>query len=471
MIKTDPGKAGTLPMTDYCIHPDIVRAYDIRGDVGETLSDDDAYYLGRAFSTRLSQAGGQRIAIAHDNRPTSPGLTKALIAGVRESGIHVDFLELQPSPLLYYACHSLPVDGGIVVTASHNPKHMNGFKFLQGVKPFCGADLKDMAASVRFGSFSAGAGYLTKRDVVESYLSELLATGAGNGNLRVAWDCGNGATGPIVRSLTKRMTGRHDVLNDDIDDHSRAPLDPSQPDCLSTVRRHVLQHDLDIGIAFDADGDRIGVVGSAGEILSADQLLGLFAEDVLRSLPGSAIVADVKCSQGLFDAIGRQGGVPDISPTGRPLIQARMEQTGSPLGGEMSGHIFFADQWYGFDDALYAAMRLLALFAQDPEIIQRAEQRFAKFVGTPEIRMPCQDNLKTPIVANVKQRLFREGQPFLDVDGIRVTTRDGWWLLRASNTEPALVWRCEAATSKGLSGLKQIVQNYISNAALSCLHG
>ncbi|MGQ0665002.1 MAG: phosphoglucomutase/phosphomannomutase PgmG [Pseudomonadota bacterium] len=435
--------------------PSVLREYDIRGIVGRTLSGADARAVGRGFGTRVIRAGGRRAALGWDGRPSSPELAAALAEGLAAAGVEVLRIGLGPSPMLYYAVHALALDGGVMVTGSHNPPEYNGFKMMLGQASFWGRDIQALGAAAAAGDFAAGAGRIADRAVFADYVGRLGEAFRGGRALSVAWDAGNGAAGPAMAALAARLPGRHIVLNESVD--GRFPAhhpDPSVPENLAQLQAAVSEGRADLGIAFDGDGDRIGVVDGEARILWGDQLLAILARDVLAERPGATIIADVKASQVLFDEIARLGGRPLMWRTGHSLIKTKMAETGAPLAGEMSGHIFFADRWYGFDDALYAAVRLLSVLARTGDSLAALRDRLPKAVNTPELRIPCPETRKFAAIEEVKARLTAAGAEFCDIDGARVRTADGWWLLRASNTQDALVARCEAREEAGLVRLK-----------------
>jgi phosphomannomutase len=440
--------------------PTILREYDIRGIVGDTLSTADARAIGRAYAVTLKAKGGRRVAVGYDGRLSSPDLAAALVDGVVGEGADVVCIGRGPTPMLYYAAATLGVDGGIMVTGSHNPPEYNGFKFVLGGKAFYGAAIQALAETAQaLGPTAAAAGRVEDRDIRDLYVERLArdyeAPRDARPSLTVAWDPGNGATGEIVAELTARLPGRHILLNATID--GRFPAhhpDPTVPANLLELQRAVVAEACDLGIAFDGDGDRIGVIDGRGEIWWGDQLMIILARDVLARHPGAAILADVKASQILFDEIEKAGGQPVMTPTGHSPIKAKLAETGAPLAGEMSGHIFFADRYYGFDDAVYVAVRLLGILARAPQSLADLRGSLPPVVNTPELRFACAESRKFGVVREVAERLRQTGAKVIDIDGVRVRTADGWWLLRASNTQDVLVARVEAATADGLARLK-----------------
>jgi phosphomannomutase len=436
--------------------PTILREYDIRGIVGDTLSTADALAIGRAYAQTLKSAGGCRAAVGYDGRLTSPDLAAALVEGLVSEGAEVVRIGRGPTPMLYYAAATLGVDGGIMVTGSHNPPEYNGFKFVLGGKAFYGAAIQRLAeTALVLDAPAADRGRAEEREIRQDYIERLARDYNGTRPLTVAWDPGNGATGEIVEELTARLPGNHILLNATID--GRFPAhhpDPTVPANLVQLQEAVAREGCELGIAFDGDGDRIGVVDSLGEIWWGDQLMIILARDVLARHPGASILADVKASQVLFDEIAKAGGQPVMTATGHSPIKAKLAETGAPLAGEMSGHIFFADGYYGFDDAVYCAVRLLGILARTPHSLAELRRGLPVVVNTPELRFPCAESRKFAVVREVAGRLRQAAAEVNEIDGVRVRTADGWWLLRASNTQDVLVARAESPTTGGLGRLK-----------------
>ncbi len=435
--------------------PTILREYDVRGVVGETLTPADAEALGRAFGTLVVGEGGRRVALGYDGRLSSPELESALAAGLFACGLTVSRIGLGPTPMLYFAVHRLEADGGVMVTGSHNPPDHNGFKLMLGTRTLYGADIQALGELAAGGDFAHGAGAMEEAPVLDAYIDALAEGYRGRRELVCAWDAGNGAAGEAMTRLTRRLPGRHVVLNGAIDGTfpSHHP-DPAVAENLVQLQEAVRAEGCDLGFAFDGDGDRIGVVDGAGRIIWGDQIIALMAREVLAAQPGATVIADVKASQILFDEIARLGGRPLMWRTGHSLIKAKMAELGAPLAGEMSGHIFFADRWYGFDDALYVAVRFLSLIANGEASVAAQSDALPQVVNTPELRFACPEERKFEVVNEVRARLAAAGAEVIDIDGVRVTTEDGWWLLRASNTQAVLVARCEAADEAGLGRLK-----------------
>src|SRR5215204_1339699 len=449
--------------------PTILREYDIRGVVGTTLFAADAYALGRVFAQTLAAAGGRRVAVGYDGRLTSPELEAALVEGLAEGGIDVVRVGRGPTPMLYFAAATLGVDGGVMVTGSHNPPDHNGFKLVLGGKAFFGDAIQQLGEmALALGPPAGPRGHTEQHSVFDDYVARIARDYTAERGLSVAWDCGNGATGEVVVALVPRLPGRHVLLNDTIDGTFPAHHpDPTIPENLVQLQQAVAAGRCDLGIGFDGDGDRIGVVDARGRIMWGDQLLLVLARDVLSRNPGAPILADVKSSQVLFDEIARAGGKPVMMETGHSLIKARLAETGAPLAGEMSGHIFFAERYYGFDDAIYVAVRLLDILARSGESLAEMLDQLPAVFNTPELRLDCEEARKFAIVEEVKERLHQRGAEFVDIDGVRVRTPDGWWLMRASNTQAVIVVRAEAGSEAGLARLKQALAAELAPSGLS----
>ncbi|MGI9434113.1 MAG: phosphoglucomutase/phosphomannomutase PgmG [Geminicoccaceae bacterium] len=469
-IKTDVGKddVGEAEVGGHHFHPTILREYDIRGIVGETLSVADAKAIGQAYATILAAEGGKKVCLGFDGRLSSPELADAVADGLSAGGLDVQMIGLGPTPMLYFAVHHLGADGGIQVTGSHNPPDHNGFKMMIGKKSFFGERIQELGRIAAAGAYGTGEGRRIDQPVFDAYVDRLVADFRGNRPLNVVWDAGNGASGEALKALTARLPGKHHLLYADIDGHfpNHHP-DPTVPENLEDLIVAVRNHGAELGIAFDGDGDRIGVVDGQGRIMFGDQLLQVLISDILKRHPGSAIIADVKASQALFDEIDRLGGEPIMYKTGHSLIKTVMTEKGSPLAGEMSGHIFYADGFYGHDDALYVAIRLLAILAEGDRSLAAWHDQMVPMINTPELRFDCPDEEKFDAVDQVKARLLSERATVNTIDGVRVSTDDGWWLLRASNTQSVLVARAEARNEAGLDRLKAEITSHLEAIGIS----
>lgn len=441
----------------YQFNPTSLREYDIRGVVGKTLGPADGFAIGRTFGSIIARQGGSTVAVGYDGRTHSPALERALVDGLKASGMSVLRVGRGPTPLLYFAAFTRGTDGAVMVTGSHNPPDYNGFKMMVGKKPFFGQDIQELGRLAAAGDVVAESqGHEENVDLVDDYVARLARDwDGGDQKLKVVWDNGNGAAGEALQKLITHIPGEHQILFGDIDGHfpNHHP-DPTVPKNLEALIAAVKQSGADLGIAFDGDADRIGAVDGKGNVFFGDQLLVVLARDVLRALPGSIIISDVKASQVLFDEIAEAGGQPLMWKTGHSLIKAKMAETGSPLAAEMSGHVFYAHKWYGFDDALYAAVRLLGIAARSPLSLAEIHDALPKVINTPELRFECDDVRKFAVITEVAARLEKAGAAVSGIDGVRVKTDDGWWLLRASNTQSVLVARAEAKTAEGLERLK-----------------
>ena len=437
----------------HLFHPSSLREYDIRGIVGDTLGEGDAYAVGRGLGTLIRRGGGARAAVGRDGRASSPVLEAALVRGLTESGVDAVRVGLGPTPMLYYAAAELGVDGGVMITGSHNPADYNGFKMVLRGAAFFGRDIQALGAMAAAGDWETGQGSVSDAAVMDAYVDRLLERFDGAG-YRIGWDAGNGAAGPVVEMLAARLPGEHHLLYTEVD--SRFPNhhpDPTEEANLADLKALVAEKGLDFGLAFDGDGDRIGAVDGEGRVVWGDQLLQILAEPVLRALPGATIIADVKASQVLYDRIAALGGIPLMWKTGHSLIKSKMKETGAPLAGEMSGHIFFAHDYYGFDDALYAAIRLIRAVTVLGGSLTALKSAMPDVLNTPEMRFQVDEARKFAVVEEVLDRLAAAAAEVNRTDGARVNTDDGWWLLRASNTQDVLVARAEAQDQAGLDRL------------------
>lgn len=455
-------------------HPTVLREYDIRGIIGETLGPDDARAIGRGFATLLRAAGGRKVAVGYDGRVSSPMLEQALVEALMEGGCDVVRVGMGPTPMLYYAEASAEdVDGGIQITGSHNPANYNGFKMVFQGRPFFGEDIQRLGTLAASGEWSVGQGSFEHRDVMDAYIARLVEGLRGIGedrlsSLRIGWDAGNGAAGPALERLVARLPGEHHLLFTEVDGNfpNHHP-DPTEEKNLADLKALVASKNLNFGIAFDGDGDRIGAVDGEGRVIWGDQLLMIYAEDLLKMVPNATVIADVKASRALFDHVAAQGGKPVMWKTGHSLIKSKMKETGAPLAGEMSGHVFFAHEYYGFDDALYAAVRLIAASARLGKSVTELRGAMPAMVNTPELRFQVDETRKFTVIEEVRARLSGNGAQVDATDGVRVTTEDGWWLLRASNTQDVLVARAESDAEHGLDRLMAQIDAQLAASGLT----
>lgn len=451
---------------DVTLSPLIFRAYDIRGVVGDTLNEEVASLIGRAIAAEARAAGERRIAVARDGRLSGPELSAALIDGLRQGGMDVVDIGMVPTPVLYFA--TCTVDGlrsGVMVTGSHNPSDYNGFKIVIAGETLSGDRIAALHERIRSGALSEGQGRLSQLDVREHYLERIASEIRLARPMKVVVDAGNGVAGELAPQLMARLGCEVVPLFTEID--GRFPNhhpDPGDPENLHDLIRTVAAENADIGFGFDGDGDRVGVITPKGELIFPDRLMMAYAEDVLRRVPGARIIYDVKCSGNLARVISDLGGEPEMWRTGHSLIKARMKQTGAPLAGEMSGHIFFQERWYGFDDGLYAAARLLEIIAASGQDADTFFQRYPQYPSTPEIGVPVPDEEKFAVV----ERLIAEGDfgngQRSTIDGIRVDYEDGWGLCRVSNTAPKLVTRYEGVTEAARDRIRGVFEANIRRA-------
>lgn len=451
----------------YTFDPEILREYDIRGQIGKNLSDADAFAVGCAYGTYVKRkTGGNRICLGFDGRASSPGLQTAMTAGLMAVGIQVERVGLGPTPMLYFAVKDRKADAGVMITGSHNPSDYNGFKMTLQNGPVYGEAVQEIGRIARDGDYDLGQGSVSDHDIQDLYVDRLMRDYKGKA-MKIAWDCGNGAAGEIVRRLTKKLPGEHILLFDEIDGtfpnhHPDPTVDKNLLDLIKVVK----EQKCDLGVAFDGDADRVGAVDEHGNILRCDTLITIYAKDVLKRHPGAPIIGDVKCSQVMYDEIKKMGGQPVMWKTGHSLIKAKMYEMKAPLAGELSGHIFFGDGWYGFDDGIYCAIRLMDAVIDADAPASTLSASFPKIFNTPEIRFEVDEVEKFNLVAAVVKsvRAIAANDPSVtinDIDGARVNTPDGWWLLRASNTQNVLVTRCEAQSADGLERLMAMVKDEV----------
>lgn len=459
---------------NHNFHETVLREYDIRGIIGETLGAEDARAIGRGFATLLRRAGGSKVAVGYDGRTSSPMLEHALIEGLTASGCDVVRVGMGPTPMLYYAEASAEeVHGGIQITGSHNPANYNGFKMVFQGRPFFGRDILTLGEMAAAGDWLDGTGRVETREILEEYVTRLLAglvgvNPAALDGMRIGWDAGNGAAGPALEMLAARLPGEHHLLYTEVDGNfpNHHP-DPTVEANLADLKALVAAKSLDFGVAFDGDGDRIGAIDGQGRVIWGDQLLMIYAEDLLKTRSNATIIADVKASRALFDHVAACGGQPLMWKTGHSLIKSKMKEVSSPLAGEMSGHVFFADTYYGFDDALYAGVRLMAASARLGKSITELRGEMPQMINTPEMRFQVDESRKFAAIDEVAARLAGSPANVDGTDGVRVTTDDGWWLLRASNTQDVLVARAESDSEAGLERLMAQIDEQLALSGLT----
>ncbi len=436
------------------------REYDIRGKAELDLTDEVVRAIGRAFATTLGEARSRpRIAVVRDCRLSSPRLFEALTRGLIESGAEVVDLGVGPTPMMYFAAHHLATDGGVMITGSHNPGDENGFKLVKGTSPFYGEDIRALLSRIVDERFASGAGSMSSSSVDEAYERALLDGVRLSGAPKVVLDAGNGAGGPTALRVLRRAGVPTEALYCEMD--GRFPNhhpDPTQPENLEALVARVRESGARVGLALDGDADRLGAVDERGDIVWGDKLLVLFARAILRERPGAAILGEVKCSQTTYDDVARHGGRPILWKTGHSLIKTKMREEGALLAGEMSGHLFFADRYFGYDDAIYAALRLVEILAETGQGLRALLADLPVTFATPELRVDCPDAQKFAVVEAVLAR-YRRTHDVVDVDGARISFGDGaWGLVRASNTQPVLVLRFEARTEARRDQLRREVE-------------
>jgi len=447
------------------VNPEIFREYDIRGIADRELTDDVVRSVGRAFAQRMRERGKKRIAVGRDVRLSSPRIRAALIEGLRDQGASVLDVGMVPTPALYFAVLHLKADGGVMVTGSHNPIEYNGLKLSDGVQSLHGGEIQEIRDRTRSAGVLAERGTVEEVTVDEPYLSDLVARVGPVGPLHVTCDPGNGAASILGPRFLRAIGCQVDAIFAEPDGRFPNHLpDPTVPELVRALTERVRSTGADVGIGFDGDADRVGAVDELGRLLFGDQALALYAADVLGKRPGSPIVFEVKCSQGLVEWVEAKGGKPIMWKAGHSLIKAKMRELQAPLGGEMSGHMFFADEFYGYDDALYAAGRLLRILARSggkklSALVDALPQ--SRYFATPEIRLGCTDAAKFAIVDGVREH-YRAQHEVLDVDGARVQFGDGWGLIRASNTQPVLVVRFEARSRERLQEISRDVYEVLA---------
>jgi len=452
-------------MTDE-VNPRIFRQYDVRGLVDQDLTDEVVELLGKGYGAYMVDLGHERVSVGHDARVSSPRFRDALTKGILSTGIDVIDIGMVPTPTLYFSLFRLGVQGGVMITGSHNPPEFNGFKLAVGHTTLYGPEIQRIREIIEAARFPKGRGTLTDQDVRPDYLSTLKdRIGPFDRELRVVVDAGNGMGGmfcpELLRDLGAEASGLYCEVDGTFPNHHP---DPTVPEYLTDLIAEVAKQEADLGMAYDGDCDRLGVVDEHGNIIWGDQLLILFSREVLERRPGATIIFEVKCSQALSEEIEKAGGVPLMWRTGHSFIKAKMKEVDAPLAGEMSGHLFFADEYFGYDDALYASLRLVRLLSRSDKTIGEMLADVPRYFSTPEIRVDCPDEEKFQVVSDLVA-YFKQQYEVVDIDGARVLFGDGWGLVRASNTQPVLVLRFEARTPERLEEIKRIIVSRLSEVS------
>ncbi len=447
------------------INPQIYREYDIRGIVNRDLTPEIVRRIGQGFGTYMARLGKKSLIVGRDGRLSSKEFSEALIDGLLSTGCDVVNIGLCPTPVYYFSLFHLNRDGGMMITGSHNPPEFNGFKVSVGKSTIFGKAIQELGQLIKKGDFEKGRGNLTEQEIIPFYQNYIKKDIHLQKRLRIVIDAGNGTAGLVAGPLLRDLGCEVEELYCDID--GRFPNhfpDPTIPAYLKDLIERVKKNQAEVGIGYDGDGDRIGVVDDQGKIIWGDQLMILFSREILKEHPGATFIAEVKCSQNLFQDIERHGGKAIMWRTGHSLIKEKMKETKALLGGEMSGHLFFADRYFGYDDAIYASCRLIELLSKGEKKLSQLLEDVPKTYITPEIRVECPDEIKFKVVEMVKEEL-RKDFPVIDVDGVRVQFEEGWGLVRASNTQPVLVLRFEALSETGLQKIKRFVEEKVNHAA------
>jgi len=449
------------------MNPQIFREYDIRGIVGEDLTPEVVTQLGRGIGSYLLRRGAKTIALGRDGRVSSSDIRDRLSEGLLAAGMNLVDIGLCPTPLTYYATHKLAVDGSVMITGSHNPPDYNGFKICLGREAIYGEEILKIRDLIQKGDFLSGNGAARSYNLIPEYVADLTERLKLARPVRFVVDCGNGVGGLTARGVFEGIGCQPEVLFEDVD--GRFPNhhpDPTVEKNLAHLKRAVVDGGYEIGVAFDGDADRIGIVDEKGGVLWGDMILAVLARELLKEIPGAIIIGEVKCSQLLFDDVEKHGGKGLMWKVGHSLIKSKMHETGAELAGEMSGHIFFHHRYYGFDDAVYVAGRLLEIVAKSNVPVSRLLEDWPKLYSTPEIRADCPDDIKFDVVADVRDS-FRSKGTVVDVDGMRLILPGGWGLLRASNTQPVVVMRFEADSKERLAEIQGEVEAALNDAKAS----
>jgi phosphomannomutase len=448
---------------------EILKTCDIRGIVGDDLNEKDAFFIGKAFGTALLRMGKKRCLVGFDGRFSSPSLSRRLVEGLISCGISVTKIGLVPTPELYFAMHHWNMDAGVVVTASHNPAEYNGFKFLTSEGPFHEKAIQEFRRLCENGDFEEGEGNERFRSIDDDYIMYLLGhlELPEARTLSVVWDPGNGSAGKILPSIVKGLPGSHRIICGEVDgSFPHHHPDPSLKENMNMLAGAVQEEHADLGIAFDGDGDRIGVVDGEGYIFMGDQLLTIFARDYLASHPGATVMSEVKASRFFFDDVASHGGVPLMWKVGHTNQKEKMKREGIGLAGETSGHIFFEEN-KGYDDGLFAAIKLINILSHSSRSITEMRKAFPRFYDSGEIRITLSRKERERVVKEISQRLKAKGLPFTDIDGIRAHCGDGFWMLRGSNTQPHITIRCEAASPAGLDACMAVMRKELALSGIA----
>jgi phosphomannomutase / phosphoglucomutase len=445
------------------MNPEMFREYDIRGIAGKDMTEEDVLLIGKGVGSFLKARGCSKLNVGQDCRLSSKRYSEKIIEGLRSTGCDVIDIGICPTPVFYFSIQHLDAEGGVMVTASHNPKEYNGFKLCIGLDSIHGEDIRKILGIIDNQSFIRGNGSLSSADIVTPYRKFVENNITLTGSLRVGVDSGNGTAGVVAVPIFKGLGCEvHDIYSDMDGTFPNHEADPTVGKNMQDLIAMVKDKKLDVGIGFDGDGDRIGVIDEKGNMVYGDKLMIIFAREILSRKPGATFISEVKCSKTMYDDIEKHGGRAIMWRTGHSLIKKKMKEEKAELAGEMSGHMFFADRYFGYDDATYAACRLLEILADTRRKISDLLSDVPKTYSTPEIRVDCPDDRKFGVVAEVT-KYFRKIYDVIDIDGVRVLFEDGWGLVRASNTQPALVLRFEALSEVRLSEIRTIVESALSD--------
>ncbi len=447
------------------VNPLIFREYDIRGRVGEDLSPETVVSIGKGFGTYAAREGVASLMVGRDCRLSSASFRDALVEGLLSTGMNVTDVEICPTPLLYFSIMRFGADGGVMVTGSHNPPEFNGFKLCVGSATLYGEKIREIRRIIERKDFSSGKGRESRRDVVEDYREYVRSNISIPRRLKVVVDAGNGTAGPVAPPLFRELGMEVVELFCEMD--GRFPNhfpDPTVPENLASLARVVRETNADVGVAYDGDADRIGAVNEKGEVLFGDSLLILFAREILRRKPGATVISEVKASQNLYDDVARHGGKPVMWKAGHSLIKKKMREESAEVAGEMSGHIFFADRYLGFDDAIYASARLFEIIANSDRPLSEMLSDLPPVVVTPEIRVECPDEIKFPVAERVAEIIRPQAREVIDLDGVRAVFDGGWGLVRASNTQPVLVLRFEGKDQEAVDRIRSVMEKAVKTA-------
>ena len=448
----------------HSFNPNILREYDIRGIVGDDLTNADAFAIGKSMGAiAINKDLPKTATVGYDGRISSPELCEHLINGLTQSGIDVINIGLCPTGMLYMAGKEFGTAIAIMITGSHNPKDYNGFKIMLDNKSFFGKDI--LLIDEYTDKWVDGNGKSENKDFYDFYANRILQDYNSNASYNIVWDCGNGAMGAVIERVTSKLSGTHTLINEVVDGtFPNHHPDPTVEENLAQLKDKVAELGADMGIAFDGDGDRIGIIDSGGRVLWGDQMLCILARPVLKRNPGAPILSDVKASDVLFDEIKRLGGKPIMVATGHSIVKTEMVKVNSPLAGEMSAHIFFADTFYGHDDALYVGIRFINAVFEENKSVAELRDELPQVINTPEIRIDVNESDKFPIIDSLKAKVSEFGLDICDIDGVRVRDENGWWLCRASNTQNAITMRFESNSGdnlqKSIATVNELLSDY-----------